>query len=513
MKKDELHNLRDLVDYAADVYGEHTAYQYLVKKETVQKNYLDLKRDTETFSAFLKERGLEDAHVAVLGPTSYFWITAYLGIVNGGGVAVPLDKELPAADICALLDRAKVRMLVYDASYADVAKKAKESCKNLDSLCCMQRPRKGEPCLDACMEEELARVRKAARCEIDEKAMCAILYTSGTTGKSKGVMLSHANLLDNTVCDDMGLAGCKSSILSVLPIHHAYCFTCDILLGLYLGVTVSINDSILHLTRNLQIFHPKMILMVPMMIQSMYYKVSEAIKSNPGVPAQLVAKQAFGGELTTIFSGGAYLDPALVDKFKALGVELVQGYGMTEYSPRISSNHIGNIKADSVGQLVPGCEAKIVEEELWVRGPSRMLGYYDDEDATGEAIVDGWLRTGDLARLDGDGFLYITGRKKNLIILSNGENVSPEELENHLSRNPLLGEVLVYDEAHLITAEIFPNADYAAAAGIQDVEGEIRQTVERLNSELPAYKRIANVKIRDVEFEKTTSRKIKRHYL
>lgn len=513
MEKGQLHNLRDLVEHAAQSFGERDAYRYLVKKDVVSKSFLDLQRDTRTFGAFLKERGMERAHVAILGPTSYPWICAYLGTVSDGGVAVPLDKELEADDICELINRSKADMFVYDASYEDVARQVKRKCANVRVLCSMQPPRQEQSCADACLEDELKNARQEQPVEIDENAMCAILFTSGTTGKSKGVMLSNANLIDNTTCDDMGIEqGADNVLLSVLPIHHAYCFTCDILLGLYLGATVCVNDSILHLTRNLQVFQPNFILMVPMMLQSMYYKINEAVKKNAGVPAAMVAKQALGGKLTTIFSGGAYLDPSLVEKYEAIGIEVVEGYGMTEYSPRISSNHFGRKKAGSVGELVRGCEARIEDGELLVRGSSRMLGYYDDEKATGEALTDGWLRTGDLCHFDEDGFLHITGRKKNLIILSNGENVSPEELENMIYENPLVAEALVYDENHLITAEMFPNAEYAAAAGITDINAAMRQIIDNINDRLPAYKRIASVKLREIEFEKTTSRKIKRQY-
>ena len=244
----------------------------------------------------------------------------------------------------------------------------------------------------------------------------------------------------------------------------------------------------------------------------MYNQVCEAAKKSLVIPKKVIAKAAFGGNLRTIYCGGAYLNPEMIEKFRELNINLVQGYGMTECAPCISRNSEQCVKEESVGKLLPGCEAKVVDGEIWVKSSSVMLGYYKNEEATKETLVDGWLRTGDLGYVDEDNFLYITGRKKNLIILSNGENVSPEELENRISEDPLVAEVLVYEEDGQITAEIYPNEEYAAKKRIKDVQAELSARVDAMNRALPMFKQVRRIKLRETEFEKTTSRKIKRHY-
>lgn len=322
-------------------------------------------------------------------------------------------------------------------------------------------------------------------------------------------MLSHTNLTDNATCMDMGEEVGTIS-LSVLPIHHAYCFTCDILACLCGGVTCCFNDSIMRLVKNINLFKPQIILLVPMIIESLFYKINELSRANPQVPKKAVAKQILGESLHTIYSGGAYLNPKLIDSFAEFGIDIIQGYGMTEFSPRISANLRGYCKPESVGVLIPGCTAKIEDGEILVKGKSRMLGYYKDEEATALALDGEWLRTGDLGYIDDDNFVFITGRKKNLIILANGENVSPEELENKFNGWLVAKELMIYSENGKITAEIYPNSDYVNAMGINDIEAELTAKVDSINADLPLYKRIVKTIVRETEFDKTSSGKIKR---
>lgn len=249
-----------------------------------------------------------------------------------------------------------------------------------------------------------------------------------------------------------------------------------------------------------------------MIIESLYYKLNELLMSNPSVPKKVIAKQVFGESLRTIYSGGAYLNPKLINAFAEFGIDIIQGYGMTEFSPRISANIKGYSKLGSVGVLIPGCEAKIENGEILVQGKSMMLGYYKDKAETDKAICDGWLKTGDLGYIDQDRFVFITGRKKNLIILTNGENVSPEELENKFNGWLPAKELMVYSDNGKIVAEMFPNKDYLTIQGIADVAEAFNNKVEEINSDLPTYKRITKTIIRDEEFEKTGSGKIKRKH-
>ncbi len=493
---EQISTMQDIIQYAAQNYGDKPAIRYKVKKEIETKTFCDVKADSEAFSRVIEDFGMLGKHVAVIGPTTYEWIISYFGTANSGSVIVPIDVLLPAAEVCELLNRADISMLVYDSLRKDVAAMAKEMCPGVERFVCMQTE------LHPLLDEHAG----SFQCELDPDKMTAILFTSGTTGKSKGVMLSHRNLTDNAVCLDMKIpAGTVS--MTLLPIHHAYCFTMDILKGLYIGVVICINDSIMHVSKNLKLFKPEIVLLVPMVIESVYKKLKE---SGGILPKKMVAKAGLGGNLKTIVSGGAFLPPELVAEFQEYGIQILQGYGMTECSPVISTNLLWQSKTGSVGKLLPNCEAKVVDGELWVKGSSVMLGYYKMPEETKETLVDGWLRTGDLGYVDEDGFVFLTGRKKNLIILKNGENVSPEELENEISKDPLVKEIIVREKDAVIEAEIFPDLEYAKKKRIKDVPGRLQEVLDAFNQGLPAYKKVHSLKVREEEFEKTPSKKIKR---
>ena len=281
----------------------------------------------------------------------------------------------------------------------------------------------------------------------------------------------------------------------------------DILKGISLGAVICVNDSLMRVAKNMKLFKPEMILMVPLMIETLAKKMEDV----SGLPKKLVKNMIFGKQFHTICSGGAYLNPAYIDMFAEYGITILQGYGMTECSPVISNNVSWNIKKKSVGRLMPNCEAKIVDEEIWVRGSSVMQGYYKMPKETEETLEDGWLKTGDLGYVDEDGFLFLTGRKKNLIITKNGENVSPEELENKLSEARIVQEVLVRENLGVIEAEIYPDYEYVKKKKIKDVNQTLQDLIDDYNRGVPAHKRIYGLKVRDTEFDKTPSKKIKRY--
>ena len=424
--------------------------------------------------------------------------------MNSGSVAVPIDAQLPADAVCELLERADVEMLVFDEIRRDVAEAVKEKCPSVRYILSMQ----AEEAADGVQSLSMLTALHAGEYEkeLDGGQLATILFTSGTTGKSKGVMLSHRNLVDNAVCLDMKIPAGTIS-MTLLPINHGYCLTMDIIKGLHIGLVICINDSIMHVQRNMKLFKPEIVLLVPLVIESIYGKLKDA---GSLIPKKMVAKAAFGGNLRIICSGGAYLDPDYVDKFKEYGITILQGYGMTECSPVISTNLEWENKKGSVGKLLPNCEAKVVDEEIWVRGSSVMQGYYKMPEQTAETLEDGWLKTGDLGYVDEDDFVYITGRRKNLIILANGENVSPEELENQLSRSALVKEILVREKDKVIEAEIFPDYEYAKKKHVKDIQGKLQELVDGFNQDMPVYKRIYSLIVRETEFEKTPSKKIKR---
>lgn len=504
--------IRELLVKSEAAYGSWDAIRYKVKqkdsagKKTVSiesKTYTELKQDSESFSAALASLGECKSHIAILGATSYEWIVSYLGIVNGGSVAVPLDAQLPAQDLCELLNRAEVTTLVYDESKAAVAEEAKKQCAGLKHVIAMS----GDSAVEGAFsfwELVSGQTPGYDNTPLPED-LATIMFTSGTTGKSKGVMLSHRNLAENATCLDMQIRE-GTVILSVLPIHHAYCLSMDILKALSIGSVICINDSLLRVAKNIKLFEPNMILMVPLMIETLAKKLEEAA----WMPAALVKAKVFGKQFHTICSGGAYLNPAYIQTFKKYGITILQGYGMTECAPVISTNLSWNNKEGSVGKLMPNCEARTVDEELWVRGSSVMQGYYHMPRETADTLQDGWLKTGDLGYVDEDGFVFLTGRKKNLIITPNGENISPEEIENKLGENRLVQEVLVRDSDGVIEAEIFPDYEYAGKKKIKDMQGELQKIIDEYNKNAPLYKRIFKLKIREVEFEKNTTKKIKR---
>ena len=496
--------IRDIVVYSAETYGDQDAIRYKAGKNEVEsKSFTELRADSESFSRVLDALGEKGNHIAVTGMTSYPWLVTFFGTVNSGSVIVPLDVALPAEEMCELVDRSDASVFVIDEARKDVAAIVKDRCPKLKYLISMQKETSDDESLSfwQLLKEHAGSFDFAP--EPDQ--LCTIMFTSGTTGKSKGVMLTHRNLADNATCLDMKIPP-RTVLLSVLPIHHAYCLSMDILKALSLGGITCINDSLLHVAKNIKLFKPNMILMVPLMIETMAKK----LESTAMLPPKLIKNKVFGEQFHTICSGGAYLNPAYIDMFAKYGITILQGYGMTECSPVISTNVSWDIRKDTVGQLMPNCEGKSVDGELWVRGSSVMQGYYKMPEETKETLQDGWLRTGDLGYVDEDRFVHLTGRKKNLIITKNGENVSPEELENKIGENRMVQEILVRENEGVIEAEIFPDYDYVKKKHIKDVRAALQKIIDDYNQTAPSYKKVYSLKVRETEFDKTTSKKIKR---
>lgn len=494
--------IREILVQTQQQFGAEDAIRYKIGKGEVEaKSYTQLKQDSESFSNVLKSLGEQGSHIALTGATSYTWLVTYFGTVNSGSVAVPLDVALPAEELCELIDRADATIFVFDEIRKDVAAMVKERCPQVKHLISMQEEESDENVLS--FWQLIGEHAGAYDEEPEADRLCTIMFTSGTTGKSKGVMLTHRNMAENATCLDMKIPS-RTVILSVLPIHHAYCLSMDILKAISLGSIICINDSLMRVAKNIKLFEPNMILMVPLMIETLAKKLEEAA----WMPAALVKNKVFGKQFHTICSGGAYLNPAYIELFAKYGIEILQGYGMTECAPVISTTVSWNIRKDSVGQLLPNCEAKTVDEELWVRGSSVMQGYYKMPEETKETLRDGWLVTGDLGYVDEEGFVYLTGRRKNLIITKNGENVSPEEIENKIGENRLVQEILIRENEGVIEAEIFPDYEYARKKGKKDIPAELQKVIDGYNQEAPSYKKIYSLKVRETEFEKTTSKKI-----
>lgn len=507
MDKTKVKTLRDLIVTAAEDYGDKAFIREKNGNDDKDTSFSKLYENCRRLSGFINEQfGGEHIHAAVIGATSSAYLTAYFGTACGGNVIVPLDAQLSGEDLCDHLRRADVSLLFYDSRFSAQLDEIKVGCPKISAYVCLQNDENSELTLASVLEKHEPAEWKMA----EPEQLAAILFTSGTTGKSKGVMLSHGNLIDNTMCQD-GESDSSDVLMTVLPIHHVYCFTCDILLSLRYGCTVCVNDSMLRIPQNLKRFKPTIILLVPMIAETIYKKIKAAAEAMPNVPAGAIAADVFGGRLKGIYSGGAYLDPELAKGYRELGIPIAQGYGMTECSPRISTANWNDPSTGDVGTIVNGCEVKIVDGEIWAKSPSVMQGYYKNPEATAESLTDdGWLMTGDLGYVDEKRHLFITGRKKNLIILSNGENVSPEELENKFACLDWLSDVLVYADDGVITAEVVFSAEFLQSHSRDEAISLFKEQVEKINKTVTSAKAIHCLRVRDVEFDKTTSKKIKR---
>ena len=488
-------------------YANLAAVRWLNKKEILERSYKELNDDIVALRKGLATLGYHKAHIAVIGTSSVTWVGAYFSVTAGDNVAVPLDAGLPAEDLIELLNRSNSEGLFIAPGLKAMLPAVKEQCPKIKNIWLLQETTDEE-------YDTVNDLKAAGNDDVELKTstpddIATIIYTSGTTGKSKGVMLTQQNFTDNVISvpytDEPG-----GTCMTVLPIHHAFCLVMDWLKGFSLGACVCINDSLMHMIRNISIFKPKIILMVPLMIETIYKRIAA---TDPSIPREILAEKLFGGNLKIIFTGGAHLDPFYIEEFEKLGILVLEGYGMSECSPVISNNMPENHKVGSIGKPLPNAEVKISETgEILVRGTSVMKGYYDMPEETAETLKDGWLHTGDKGYIDEDGFLFINGRVKNLIILSNGENISPEEIENKLALAPLVGEVIITGENNGLTARIYPDQDVVGAKGLEGdaLKAALQDVLDTYNKNQPTYRQITGLVVRKNPFIKSATKKIKR---
>ncbi len=484
-------NIRSIWDETIEQYSDLTAFRWLVKREIQEKTYGEVNELVKKVRTELEENDFVGAHIALIGNSSPEWVEAYLGIVTGVNVAVPLDASLPDEELIELLNRSDSVALFLSPLKEALKEKVIKECPQIRKIYMLT-------------DEELSGFDEA---DYDvpgaaEFEIATIIYTSGTTGKSKGVMLTQENLSENVRSVEYSAnPGCV--VLSVLPIHHAYCLVMDYLKTMSLGCTICINDSFMHMVRNMGIFKPEVMLMVPLMIETIYKKVSSLGEK---------AREVFGGNLRIIFTGGAHLDPFYIDKFDEYGVTILEGYGMSECSPVITSNSPEDHKKGSIGRPLKNVEISFRDGEILVKGSSVMKGYYKMPEETAAALEDGWLHTGDKGYLDEDGYLFINGRVKNLIIMSNGENVSPEEIENKLALCPLISEVIVTGENNGLTARVYPDLDEAEKRNLstEELEKEIWSFIGEYNTSQPTYRYVTALVVRKTPFIRNSTGKIKR---
>ena len=515
-------DLQEFVKEISRAYGERDAYRYIVDDAVVGKTFRDLERHVNSVASWFVQKGYEGKHVAIIGSSSYRWVVSFLGITCSANVVIPIDKMLSEDEMLGLLVMGDADVVLLSDEFSHMAERIERENDRVTEIIDMSGASFRE--LIHCEHVELPK--------IDPDALAEILFTSGTTGVSKGVMLSQKNIVSNINdiyrMDFAQNLKTQPIVMSVLPIHHTFELTVDNLGVLYCGATVCINDKLENIVANLNRFKPAVILVVPTIAEIFYKKVKEGISSGDNKRKIGAARKInkllkkvkidarrelyrslldkFGGNLTNVIVGGAALRPEIAEAFDEFGVNMYQGYGLTECAPLISANYPGCNRFGSVGKPVAYMDVKIVDGEILVKGDGVMLGYYKDDVATAEAFDgDGYLRTGDLGHFDEDGFLYITGRSKNLIILDNGKNIYPEEIEAHISTIEGVKDVMVYENKGKLCAAIQP-VDF----NDKELTKKIKLGIKAVNAELPPYKRVVFIVFISRDFPRTTTLKIKR---
>ena len=514
----QIRDLKDLLAGKAETQPDENAFLYPSGTEVIEKTYGQLYEDVNAMGTWMFQKKLRGRNLAIIGENSYEWIVTFLASILGGNVAVAIDKGLPEEELDALLKKGDANTVFISETYEEKVKK--KSGRRIFSFGGFEGMLKEG-------RELLAKGKNDfLKYEIDPDRTAAILFTSGTSGNSKGVELSNRNITFeiNQTCKLFRLEG---PIVAVLPFHHAFGLVVGILMTLYFGQAAYINKSQKNVKKDMQSFGPQTMFLVPLFVEFFHRQIWSEIRKRgkekafralmkstnlllkAGIDIRkksyAAIREAFGGKLEYIICGGAPLDPMYVKEFRTWGIEILNGYGTTECSPCTAVNRPHHHLDGSVGQVVPGIDVRVSDEgEIQFRGDLVMKGYYMDEEATDAVLKDGWYHTGDLGYVTDDGFIVLTGREKNLIILSNGENISPEELEMDLARDEAVSEVLVYDENSKIVAEIFPDEDHRGD------KAYFEKLKDKVNKGRPLYKQIDRVKLRDEEFIKNASMKIVR---
>ncbi|MBR2293868.1 MAG: AMP-binding protein [Clostridia bacterium] len=544
-KVNKIHNLREMLEHSAAQYGDHPAFLQKVDGKYVEYSFSRLKGDVLALGTALAAKGFLDKRILVTGENCYEWCLSYMATVCGLGVIVPVDKEIPAEEIANIAKISEASLILHSF-------KMNSKLGDVDPSVC----RIGFDELSDLIEEGARLLKQGctlyADRSIDIDTMCALIFTSGTTGVSKGVMLSQRNLC-HTI-ENLGRmihVDTEDRALSVLPLHHVYECTCGFLFPLSRGASVAFSQGVRYIMKNVKEVRPTKILCVPLLIETMYRKIWANIRkkgiekkvrtviavTNKIKPysARMAAKkrlfaeihESFGGRLELLVSGGAPIDPEIIKGMRDFGLNVIQGYGLTESAPLAAVNRDCYFNDRAAGLVLPDGELKIVDPaedgtgEICYRGDNVMLGYYGRPDLTAEVKKNGWLYTGDIGYIDANGFLIITGRKKNVIIRANGKNVFPEELESYLCRNPLVGEAIVLsmqnekkNECDIVAvlrpdveaAEELLGAGYSTAL----LEKKLSEAVAAVNDVVQTYKRIDVTIVTNEEFPKNSSKKIKR---
>ncbi len=554
-------DLKDMLTSSAALFGEKAAFLAKRKGSDAYQpiSYRQYKSDVDAFGTALLHLGLKGKRIALIGENRYEWSISYLSVINGTGIIVPLDRELPANEIENLLIRSKVSAIVFSGSVSEKLLPVVQSLDFIDYYINMDGSQSSDKNLSFHQVLEKGHELMAGgntdfiNAAIDNEEMSALLFTSGTTDLAKAVMLSHKNICANlmAMCS-MLYIGQEDTFLSVLPIHHTYECTCGFLCPIYRGAAIAYCEGLRHIPKNLKESKTTVMLGVPLIFESMYNRIWDQAAKNPallkklkmGLKVSNLAKkfgidltkklfapihENFGGHIRIFISGAAGIDPVVSEGLRSFGIHAVQGYGLTECAPIVALNRDVDYKDDAAGLPLPGLQVKIDAPnsegvgEIIVSGPSMMLGYYENEEATAQVMKDGWFHTGDLGYIDADQFVHITGRKKNVIVTKNGKNIYPEEIETLLNRSPYIKECLVTEKREknsdetVVAAIIVPDMDKITEEfkdkplSSQELFDLIQNEVKTVNKGLVTYKYVKDITLRETEFAKTTKRTIKRY--
>ena len=551
-EKREFENVRALIEWVGDFYAERTAYSFRTNphdKEVTKVSFKQFRDDVRALATELYSMGCAGKNCVLIGKSSYEWVTVYYATLSIGAVLVPLDREWGKEELLETAKRADISYLLCDK---DIEEKAKFIAEGVELKAApILLGAEGEGSLSAAREAGRVKFRESSdayfNAEIDPYKLALLVFTSGTTGKGKGVMLCQNNFLSD-LSDIIPYMDFSNKTVGVLPPHHTYGSSVMFIGHAIIGSEIYLSSGLRYVQKELKEQKPGHLVLVPLYLETFYRKIMAGIKEKgkeklvfrmikicnrlklgKGIRKRLFKdiRAVFGGDIKMVISGGAPINPDIMYFFNGIGIGTLNGYGITECAPIIAVNRSKNVVPGSVGNVLDIDTVKINEPnedgegEILVTGPNVMLGYYKAEEATADAFdEEGYFKTGDYGKLTKDGILYITGRKKNLIILSNGKNVYPEEIENELVATPGVTDIIVYEgksrrgmEYNAIVAEVFPDKDYIEKNGITDIKAHLQKYINEYNKTAVSYKKIAILKVRDEDFPKNTLRKIMRFKL
>ena len=540
----EITDLKDMLKKSGEKYGEKIAYKIRQENGYKEITHNEVRKMVDGLGTKLIDMGLKDKRIAVIGENRYEWEIAYLSIVCGTGTVVPLDKSLPENELESLIERSKAEAIICSQKYVEILKKTK--LKYIISMD-LEKDNDGIISQKRLISEGIQLVKSGntsfINAKIDNEKMSIMLFTSGTTSISKAVALSHKNICSNLM-DISSILDVNSSdvFLSFLPLHHVFECTVGFLFSLYVGAETVFCDGIRHIPENLAEYKVSVMASVPAIYERLFKIIKKHLEKQGKVEQILKDEEKYkdssmekkkevfkeihdllGGNIKLFISGAASLEPSIEEKFRRLGFNMVQGYGLTETSPVVAIGNKKYHKTGSIGKCVSSDEVKLLDinkdgiGELAVKGPNVMLEYYENKEATEKVLKDGWFQTGDLARIDEEGYIFICGRKKSVIVLKNGKNIFPEEMETLINKEDgveesfIFGKPISKDPNDIkIFVKIVYNKESFEGKTETEIKEYFNEKIKSINKTMPHYKAIRGIIISDKPLIKTTTNKIKR---